>query len=123
MVTEPLCLLTRKGTPWPWNSIHQKAFDTLKNLLTDTQVMAHYDPSAPTHLCIDASPVGLGAMLTETQDRVTRPIAYASRTLSNVERRYSQTKKEALAYLYGTEFTIYADHKPLEIMSVLASPS
>ena len=125
-VTEPLRLLTRKGTPWRWNSIHQKAFDTLKNLLTDTQVMAHYDPSAPTHLRVDASPVGLGAVLTQTQDGVTRPIAYASRTLSNVERRYSQTEKEALAvvwgcekfhiYLYGTEFTIYTDHKPLEII-------
>ena len=125
-VTEPLRLLTRKGTPWRWNSVHQKAFYTLKNLLTDSQVMAHYDPSAPTQLRVDASPVWLGAVLTQTQDEVTRPMAYASRTLSNVERRYSQTEKEALAvvwgcekyhlYLYGTEFIIYTDHKPLEII-------
>ena len=125
-VTEPLRLLTRKGTPWRWNSVHQKAFDTLKNLLTDSQVMAHYDPSAPTQLRVDASPVGLGAVLTQTQDGVTRPIAYASRTLSNVERRYSQTEKEALAvvwgyekchlYLCGTVFIIYTDHKQLEII-------
>ena len=88
--------------------------------------MAHYDPSAPTQLRVDASPVWLGAVLTQTQDEVTRPIAYASRTLSNVERRYSQTEKEALVvvwgcekyhlYLYGTEFIIYTDHKPLEII-------
>ncbi|CAB4023777.1 Transposon Tf2-9 poly, partial [Paramuricea clavata] len=125
-VADPLRLLTRKSTPWQWNSIHQNAFDTLKNLLTGNTVMAHYDPSAPTHLRVDASPVGLGAMLTQTQHGITKPIAYASRTLSNVERRYSQTEKEALAvvwgcekfhlYLYGTEFTIYTDHKPLEII-------
>ena len=88
--------------------------------------MAHYDPSAPTQLRVDACPVGLGAVLSQTQHGVTRPIAYASRTLSNVERRYSQTEKEALAvvwgcekyhlYLYGTEFIIYTDHKPLEII-------
>ena len=125
-LVEPLRLLTRKGTLWRWNSVHQQAFDTLKTLLSGTQVMAHYDPSAPTQLRVDASPVGLGAVLTQTQHGVTRPIAYASRTLSNVERRYSQTEKEALAvvwgcekfhlYLYGTEFTIYTDHKPLEII-------
>ena len=125
-VTEPLRLLTRKSTPWRWNSVHQTAFNNLKKLLTDSQVMAHYDPSAPTQLRVDASPVGLGAVLTQTQDGVTRPIAYASCTLSNVERRYSQTEKEALAvvwgcekyhlYLYGTDFTIYTDHKPLEVI-------
>ena len=127
-VTEPLRLLTRKDAPWRWNSVHQTAFNNLKKLLTDSQVMAHYDPSAPTQLRVDASPVGLGAVLTQTQDGVTRPIAYASRTLSNVERRYSQTEKEALAvvwgcekyhlYLYGTEFTIYTDHKPLEVIYI-----
>ena len=46
------------------------------------------------------------------------------RSLSNVEHRYSQTEKEALAivwscerfhaYLYGTEFELVTDHKPLE---------
>ncbi|CAB4030227.1 Transposon Tf2-9 poly, partial [Paramuricea clavata] len=55
-VADPLRLLTRKSTPWQWNSIHQNAFDTLKNLLTGNTVMAHYDPSAPTHLRVDASP-------------------------------------------------------------------
>ena len=62
-VTEPLRLLTRKDIPWRWNSVHQTAFDNLKKLLTDSQVMAHYDPSAPTQLRFDASPVGLGAVL------------------------------------------------------------
>ncbi|KAK3752963.1 hypothetical protein QZH41_005120, partial [Actinostola sp. cb2023] len=88
--------------------------------------MAHYDPAAETHLRVDASPVGLGAILLQCQDGVSRPVAYASRTLTDVERRYSQTEKEALAvvwgcekfhlYLYGTEFTLFTDHKPLEVI-------
>ena len=53
-------------------------------------------------------------------------IAYASRSLTDVETRYSQTEKEALAivwsvehfhlYLYGHPFTLIADHKPLEVI-------
>jgi hypothetical protein len=56
----------------------------------------------------------------------TRPVAYARRTLTAVERRYSQTEREALAvvwgseqfhlYLYGTTFDIHTNHKPLEII-------
>ena len=53
-----------------------------------------------------------------------RIISHASKSLSDVEKRYSQTEKEALAivlacdrfhvYLYGIEFELYTDHKPLE---------
>ena len=60
----------------------------------------------------------------EEQGNEHRVISYASRSLSDVERRYSQTKKEVLAivwscerfhaYLYGTEFELVTDHKPLE---------
>ena len=88
--------------------------------------MAHFDPSAPTQLRVDASPFGLGAILTQSHGDETRPVPYASRTLTAVERRYSQTEREALAvvwgcerfhlYLYGTTFDIYTDHKPLEII-------
>ena len=53
-----------------------------------------------------------------------RPVAYASRTLTPVERHYSQAEREALAvtfaverfrvYLYGTKFTVLSDSKALE---------
>lgn len=78
-VTEPLRLLTRKGSQWRWNTVHQNAFYTLMNLLTSQHVMAHYDPSAPTQLRVDARPVGLGAVLIQTQQGTTRPSAYVSR--------------------------------------------
>ena len=81
--------------------------------------MAYFDPSKPTTVIVDASPSGLGALLTQEG----RVISYASRALSSVESRYSQTEREILAviwaiehyhlYLYGAKFTVITDHKPL----------
>ena len=75
---------------------------------------------------MDASPVGVSAILSQSEkgssDR--KIIAYASCTLSPIERRYSQTEREALSiiygvehfhlYLYGAHFILIAEHKPLE---------
>ena len=125
-IAYPLSELTRRAVPWQWTTSHQSSFDKLRTMLISDCVMAHYDPAAPTQLRVDASPVGLGAILTQTQQGVVRPVAYASRTLTPVERRYSQTEREALAvvwgcekfhlYLYGTTFDLLTDHKPLEVI-------
>ena len=85
--------------------------------------MSYYDSNAETRLIVDASPVGLGAILEQKHKGSLRPVAYASRALNAVERRYSQIEREALAvtwgierfhvYLYGIDFTVLTDHKPL----------
>ena len=86
--------------------------------------MAYHRQGAPTCLTTDASSVGIGAILEQEQeDGSYRPIYYASRKLSKVEKRYSQFEREALAvrwacekfylYLYGIKFEIRTDHKPL----------
>ena len=70
------------------------------------------------------TPFGVGAVLSQTlSDGSERPVAYASRTLTQAERNYSQFEREALAivfgvrkfhnYLSGMQFTILTDHKPL----------
>ena len=78
-IAVPLRQLTHKGTPFTWTKLHQNAFESLQTTLTSNSVMAHFDPSAPTQLRVDASPVGLGAILTQTHGDETRPVAYASR--------------------------------------------
>ena len=56
-------------------------------------------------IVVDASPVGLAALLVQEK----RVVVYGSRALSDVETRYSQTEREALAVV-----TVISDHKPLE---------
>lgn len=88
--------------------------------------MSYYDVEDETQLIADASPVGLGAVLIQINDKGPRIISYASKSLSDVEKRYAQTEKEALAlvwaverfhfYLFGREFKLITDHKPLEVI-------
>lgn len=124
-LAEPLRKLTRKEVKWQWNSEQQIAFETLKQRLTSADVISYYNQNAETNVIVDGSPFGLGAILNQEQsDGNFKPVAYASKTLSPVERRYSQTEREALSvywaikrfnmYLYGMSFTVYTDHKPLE---------
>ena len=71
-IVAPLRDLTHKGVEFKWHEVHQKALHQLKCNLTSDEVMAYFDP-----LFVDASPVGLGAMLTQSG----KVISYASKTL------------------------------------------
>ena len=66
-IAEPLRMLTRKNVPWQWTSEQQNSFDALKQCLISAEVMAYYNPSAETHLIVDGSPYGVGAVLNQKQ--------------------------------------------------------
>ena len=123
-ISEPLHRLTRKNVAWSWNDAEQSAFQQLKNLLSAETVLVHFDPSLQIGISCDASNVGIGAVLFHRYpDGSERPIANASKTLTETQRRYSQIQKEALAiifalkkfhqFLYGRQFVLVTDHKPL----------
>lgn len=71
--------------------------------------MAYFNPVLPTQVIVDASQIGLGAILVQKQGNgCFKPVIYASRSLTDVERRYSQTEKEALAVVWACErFRLY----------------
>ncbi|KAI4895675.1 hypothetical protein NFI96_020671 [Prochilodus magdalenae] len=120
----PLHLLLRKENKWKWGTEQQKAFDDSKVLMQSCSVLVHYDPNKDLILACDASPYGVGAVLSHRmRDGSEKPIGFVSRTLTAAEKNYSQLDKEGLAvlfgvkkfhsYLYGRRFTIVTDHKPL----------
>ncbi|GFQ96643.1 uncharacterized protein K02A2.6 [Trichonephila clavata] len=108
-----------------WSKDCQVGFEQIKKEICSPKVLVHYDPSLHLTLASDASPVGIGCVLSYGISRwlCERPIAFASRTLSGSEKKYSQIDKEALSivwavkkfylYLKGRRFTLITDHKPL----------
>lgn len=128
-ILHPLHSLLQKGCKWNWSNEHNKAFMEIKNQLSSDQVLAHFNNNAKIILTVDASPNGLGAILSQI-DATGReqPVSYASRSLTAAEKKYAQIQKEATAiifgvkrfhqYLYGRSdpFILRTDHKPLTII-------
>lgn len=110
--TEPLRKVAN-GT-FVWQDEQQQTFDLLRTeLIRNTRELGYFDRKSPTVLYTDASPVGLGAVLIQLQEksdgkRISRIIAFASKALTDTEKRYSQTQREALALVWAVErFYIY----------------
>ena len=123
-VIKPLNELLEKNRKWVWSDACQSAFENVKKLITSEPVLTHYDPQAPLRLACDASPYGLGAVLSHVMpDGSEKPIAFASRSLTKAERNYAQIDREAVAifwavkkffaFLFGRKFTLLTDHQPL----------
>ncbi len=73
----------------------KNAFNTLKEKLTNAPILKCADPSLPYEITSDASDTGVGAVLSQKDDKGNRPIAYTSRKLSPTEKDYSTPEKEA----------------------------
>ena len=60
-------------------------------------VLSPYSPEASTKISADASSHGLGAVLMQEVNSYWKPVAFASRAMTETECRYAQIEKEALA--------------------------
>ena len=121
--TAPLRMLLQQNTEFQWNQSHDKALCRIKELIRQANTLSYFDPNVDAYIQVDASLEALGAALIQ-DDKV---IAYASKSLTDTEKRYANIERELLAcvfgaerfhtYLFGKHFVIETDHKPLEIIS------
>ncbi|XP_055915493.1 uncharacterized protein K02A2.6-like [Eupeodes corollae] len=120
----PINDLLKKNVPFVWNKSCQTAFDKIKMEMQTDNFLTHYNPKLKLLLATDASPYGVGAVLShEFPDGTEKPIMYASQTLTPTQQKYSQIDKEAYAitygvkrfyqYVYGRKFTLVTDNKPV----------
>ena len=121
--TQPLRELLRSKNAWASGPSQSKAFSDIKEELTKPSCLTHYDVNKETTVSADASSYGVGAVLMQKHGDTLRPVAFASRSMTETEQRYAQIEKEALAvtwacerfsnYSIGARFKIETDHKPL----------
>ena len=97
----PLYKLLRQDKQWEWSYQQEQSFQEVKQLLSSPNVLVHFDDQKPIVVACDASPFGIGAVLSHIlEDGTEHPVAYTSRSLSIAEKRYSQLDKEALAIVF-----------------------
>ncbi|RUS85701.1 hypothetical protein EGW08_006577 [Elysia chlorotica] len=122
--TTALRELLKKDSVWDWTSSHENIYQKMKDDIHQHLQLSYFDPHKPTTLEVDSSLNGLGAAL--IQDG--KPIAFASKSLTETEARYANIEREMLAvvfacerfhtYIYGKEVTVQSDHKPLETIQL-----
>ena len=98
-VCEPLRQLTLTETEWCWLEAHDRVFQEIKLLVTNSPVLRYYNPEEELTLQCDSSDKGLGAALLQQG----QPIAFARRALTACEMGYAPIEKELLAVVYGME--------------------
>lgn len=75
-LVSPLNQSLSNDTLWCWSKEFQLSFQALKDTLASSNVLVFYNPKLEVQLAVDASPVGLGAVISHiTADGTERPIA------------------------------------------------
>jgi hypothetical protein len=116
-ISKPITELLKIQVKFVWSSECEKAFQTLKRLLTTAPVLAQPNIEKPFDVYCDACGTGIGCVLMQEG----RVIAYASRQLKQHEEHYPTHDLELAAvvhalkiwrhYLLGNLCHIYTDHK------------
>lgn len=124
-IAHPLHHLTGNN-PWAWGPDQQTAFDRIKQTITSAPVLAIPNDDDPFKVECDASDFAIGAVLSQKQDDLWKPIAFLSKSLSPAERNYEIWDREMLSvltslkewrhFLLGARnvFEIHNDHRNLE---------
>ena len=123
----PLHQLTKKDTPWKWSTEEKAAFEELKKKVTSAPILIFPDPEKQYKVEMDASNYAYGGVLSQQgEDGKWHPVAFLSKSFTEVERNYDIHDKEMLAIIRGLEewrhylegakhtFEIWTDHKNLE---------
>ena len=98
-LTTPLCELLKKDTDFTWNHTYDAAFQCVKDTAISDPTLQYFDPSLPVTIQVDASQVGLGVALLQNH----KPMAFASKALTDTECCYAYIERETLAIVFGAE--------------------
>ena len=132
-IAAPLYELTKKNVKFEWTDPCEEAFQLLKSKLIQAPVLAYPTRHDEFILDTDSSLYSIGAVLSQVQNGVERPIAYASKALSASQKQYCTTMRELLAivvfvkhfhhYVWGKTFLLRTDHASLTWLCNFREPT
>ena len=108
-----------------FNNQQRKAFNNLKEIVSNVDHLTHPDLAKPFHVFTDASKYGLGAMLAQYDDNgIIRPVSYCSKIFDSTQQNWHVSEQEIYAVIYAVEkwetllryqkFQLHTDHKNLK---------
>ena len=116
----------KKSTKLAWSQEGLVAFESLRDLIANCPLLHFPDDTSPITLRTDASDFGVGGVLFQTIDGIENPIAFVSKSLTEVQLRWSVIQKEAYAIFHcctqldyllrDRKFIIQTDHRNLTYM-------
>jgi hypothetical protein len=126
-IISPLTSVQERTGKIHWTSTMLQAFDAIRALFgSDTLTLAFPDFSKPMEVHVDASLVGMGAVLLQEHDGVKKMISAISRAFRGPEVKYSATKRELRAVVWtllkfeqlllAGRFILYTDHRALTFL-------
>ncbi len=132
----PLTALTSTKTMFRWSNAAEAAFTKLRSRFVSAPILRAPDPTCQFVVEVDASEVGVGAVLSQraTSDDKVHPCAFFSHRLSPAERNYDIGNRELLAVKLaleewrhwlegsGVPFVVWTDHKNLEYIQSAKHP-
>jgi hypothetical protein len=126
----PLFELTRKDVAFVWDVGCEQVYRALKAALVDAPVLTRPDFKRTFWLDMDWSPKGVGAILSQKEGKFEKVVAYASKSLTEAQRRFHPMEGEWYALIWGVmhfrqylhmkHFILRTDHKPLEWLATVS---
>jgi hypothetical protein len=97
-LAKPLTSLTG-NVEWSWEAPQQEAFDIIKQHISSAPVLAILTDDDPYCVEADSSGKAIGAVLSQHQDGVWKPIAFLLKALNETEWNYEIYDRELLAIM------------------------
>ena len=123
---KPFYDLLHENTPWKWTDEHERLFQKLKMSLTSETELTLPNTKHPFFIAVDASLIGLGAVLFQLDEQnKMKVISYSSRILNPQEQILSTLYRELLGIVHALQIYeffiisfphpihIFTDYKPL----------
>lgn len=134
-VVVPLTNLLKSNVRFEWSTACQSAFNNVKALLCAAPVLVAPKMEESFKVQVDASHVGVGAVLLQEHDGVDKPVCYFSKKFNSYQLNYSTIEKETLSLIMALQhfeiyvscgkgpLVVFTDHNPLTFLSTLKCPN